>query len=861
MKKISTPTFAWGMTELVVSPEELELDITLTPQEDSLQPGNTAVYDILVTDHAGNPVQADLSLALVDLAVLTLTNDNAIEIVDAFYYRQPLRSQTGAGLFISGEGLEVEIPTFQGGLGGGGGDAAAESAVGKVGDEDDDVRGDFPDTAFWEPHIVTDENGRATIEIPLPDTLTTWRLSSKGATTETLVGQSEVDIVTSLPLLVRPVTPRFFTVGDVVQLGAVVHNNTDSALETAVSLQAEGVTLNDDAEQTVIIAAGDSELVRWEVSADNADFADLTFRAVGGDFSDATKPSFGVGDGNLIPIYKFTGQDVVGTSGELGEAGRRVEAILLPNGVDPEQGAVEVTLSASLAAAVLDSLQVQNSIEIDQACAHSISYRLMPNAATAKLVRDLSLSELEQALQPELDEAVNSSISRLNELNKSDGGWGWCFSDESDTWISTNVMQSLLLAQAAGYQVDSNLLQRGTEYLQGNVLEVRQLVEPSEINLQAYMLYVLAEANVDVTANVDALFDEHRALLLPSSKAMMALAYERNGTTGNNSDALLSDLNNDAVVSATGAHWESGASYIFGLNDDIYETAVVINTLSQMEPNNPSMPSAVRWLMNARTALAWPTMFDTSWSITALNQWMAVTGELNADYDYSLLVNLQEVAEGQYTPANVADSDTVAVPLSGLLLDEPNFFEVGRGAGDGNLYYTMHLNSAIDANEIGAINRGFTVERVYYDAACDPELEECAPITEIEAGQKVRVVLNIIVDNNRVNVIVEDPIPAGATAIDPGLNTTSSFDGGSIAPAGAGELYGYWGWWYFDRIEYRDEKVRFLSQYLPAGTYQYTYFMDTNIPGEYQVMPTFAFEDFAPEVNGRSDGMVFTIVE
>ncbi|MCL4266261.1 MAG: hypothetical protein KJ069_23850, partial [Anaerolineae bacterium] len=68
-------------------------------------------------------------------------------------------------------------------------------------------------------------------------------------------------------------------------------------------------------------------------------------------------------------------------------------------------------------------------------------------------------------------------------------------------------------------------------------------------------------------------------------------------------------------------------------------------------------------------------------------------------------------------------------------------------------------------------------------------------------------------------------------------------------------------WWSFDRVEYRDEKVVFLTSFLPAGTYQYTYFLDTVIPGSYQVMPTLAREAYFPEVNGRAAGLLFTIAE
>jgi hypothetical protein len=85
--------------------------------------------------------------------------------------------------------------------------------------------------------------------------------------------------------------------------------------------------------------------------------------------------------------------------------------------------------------------------------------------------------------------------------------------------------------------------------------------------------------------------------------------------------------------------------------------------------------------------------------------------------------------------------------------------------------------------------------------------------------------------------------------------------GGRIERTDEEYRFGYWGWWYFERIEYRDEKVRFLAEFLPAGTYQYTYFLQTSIPGEYQVMPATAREEFFPEVFGRSEGMVFTIVD
>jgi uncharacterized protein YfaS (alpha-2-macroglobulin family) len=204
----------------------------------------------------------------------------------------------------------------------------------------------------------------------------------------------------------------------------------------------------------------------------------------------------------------------------------------------------------------------------------------------------------------------------------------------------------------------------------------------------------------------------------------------------------------------------------------------------------------------------------------------------------------------------------MTVPVSDLLPGEVNFLDFQRSEGDGRLYYTAYLNSFISADNLPALNHGVVVQRAYYSADCDPEEQECEPITSIEAGEMVRVELTIIVPNDLVYAIVEDHFPAGAEAIDPGLDTSASGTGGSVQQVSDNPYqYGYWGWWYFNNIEYRDDRVVFLSDFLPAGTYQYSYTLQTSIPGDYQVLPAVAYQEFFPDVFGRSEGFIFTIEE
>ncbi|KAA3663782.1 MAG: hypothetical protein DWQ04_09085 [Chloroflexi bacterium] len=849
-----------GITELVVSPEQLALDVKLTPQDEQLMPGETAVYDIQVTDHNGSPVQADVSLALVDLAVLTLKEDNALPILEAFYARQPYRSQVGSGLFISGEGLEPEIPLEGGGLGGGGGDFAPETALDRAaGDEDDDVRRDFPDTAFWEASIITDVNGKATVDIPLPDTLTTWRLSSKAVTEASLVGQNSVDIVTSLPLLIRPVTPRFMTVGDTLQIGAIVNNNTGAEIEARVELESEGLNPESHSIYRVAVPANGQTLINWDVSVPDVAFVDLTFRVEGGGFSDATKPSFGEGPDNQIPVYRYSAEDIVATSGVLDEAGRRVEAILLPEGVDTRQGSVNVQLSPSLAAGLLDALTETNEREINPNCAYGIADQLLSNAVMAQAITVLELDEPD--LLKSLNDRVETAVPQLINLQKQDGGWGWCYSENSQPFLTTHVLYALTQADEAGYAVSETAIGRAGGYLFSQLESPESVRENWEVNRQIFMLYVLSVTGQAEPGLLSAYFDEHRVLMDPYAKALLAMAMDNAGASPNAMQTLIADLNDASNLSATGAHWQDANRDYANLSSDIRGTAVVINALTRLDAGNELLPQAVRWLMVARNGRAWPTTHESVWSIQALAMWMVNTGELDANYDYGLNVNLESVTNGSFSRDNVATTQEVEIPVAGLLLDDVNFVDVERGAGNGRLYYSMALDSFIDASMVTAVNRGISVQRTYYDADCNPEREQCQPIDQINAGEQVRVELSITVPQNLLYAVIEDPIPAGAEAVDPGLETSSTALAPGTQRTDVEYRYGYWGWWYFNRIEFRDDRVVFLSEFLPAGTYQYTYFLNTTIPGTYQVRPTFAKEEFFPEVNGRSDGLLFTIVE
>jgi uncharacterized protein YfaS (alpha-2-macroglobulin family) len=162
---------------------------------------------------------------------------------------------------------------------------------------------------------------------------------------------------------------------------------------------------------------------------------------------------------------------------------------------------------------------------------------------------------------------------------------------------------------------------------------------------------------------------------------------------------------------------------------------------------------------------------------------------------------------------------------------------------------------------VRAVNRGVIVAREYRlktNTCGGAGQPDCPLITEAQAGQDIQVTVTLIAPNDLYYLVLEDPIPAGAEAVDTSLLTTSVV-GQPPELRASDPLYYGWGWWWFSNTDLRDEKVVLFATYLPKGTYEYTYTLHAALPGTYKVIPTQAREFYFPEVFGRGDGALFTI--
>jgi len=828
------PSIRVGLVQLAVDTSEKELNINIAPSASAVAPGATISYTLTVTDHTGAPVSnAEVSVALVDKAVLTLAFGDTRTLLDVFYYQRPLGVTTGALLVINQDRLSQQLSEGAKG-GGGGGDGGLE------------LREDFPDIAYWRADLTTDETGQINFAVELPDNLTTWVLVAKGITADTLVGEANNEIVASKELQVRPLLPRFFTAGDQAQIGALVINTTDAELDDlAVTIDIAGAQsdMRGIATFTSTLAAGGQEQFDLPINVDAlADHVTITFTATSATLNDAIRMT--------LPVVRYETPETVGSAGSVPSTGQ-LEAVRVPADAT-DNGALTITLEPSLAAGMIEGLDYLAHYPYE--CNEQTVSRFLPNLFTVRALRALNIEDA--ALETSLAAQVEIGVQRLANRQNPDGGWGFWSGEASNTFITSYVLWGLANAQTLDFIVPERTISEAVNYLNNNFAAPKDIEETWRLNEMAFTLFVLSETQNGDSGRTSTLFDV-RERLDHYGRAYLAMALanlaETNATPDARVDTLLDDLFSSAQVSATGAAWHEAQIDYHNMNTDTRTTSIVLAAFVRLDPTQPLLENVVRWLMSARQAGRWETTQENAWAIIALTDWMAATGELEADYDWSVTLNEETLGSGAVNADNLTEPVQLRAAVSDLLRDTANAIQLSRSNDSGQLYYTTHLRYYLDALAVEPRDRGIVVDRRFVLAG--------ETVNSATVGDVISVTVTIVAPTDLHHVLIEAPIPAGTEPIDPNLATTPSMYAPAEIVSQENNPQNSWMSWLPTNTDIRDEKVALFATYLPAGAYEYTFQVRASVPGEYRVLPAHGEMMYFPEVWGRSGGALFTVEE
>ncbi len=838
--------FRVGLLNLEVAPSEFTLNVALTSTPERAGPGDEVTFEIQVSDQQGQPVEGEFSLSVVDLAVLALADPNAPDILPAFYGQQSLGVRTSMAL-AAHPGRILYMP---GGMGGGGGDMVAEV-----------VRANFPDTAYWNAEIVTGADGKASLSLSLPDSLTTWQIDLRGITQVSQVGQAQAQVVATKELLVRPVTPRFFVVGDHTLLAAIVQNNTPAGLSVNVQLQANGLTLDESspALQSVEVPANGRQRLEWWGTVQDVAGLDLVFAAEAGNgLSDAARPALGD-----LPVLHFTAPRTFSTAAVLDQAGERLELVSLPRSFDPAGGgSLRLEVSPSLAAGLVDALETLEHYPYE--CTEQTLSRFLPNLETYRAMQALGSSA--PALQAQLGRTLKEGLTRIQATQSQDGGWSWWSGGASDPYVTAYVVFGLSRLRDAGIEISAASLQRASDYLLSTLLPLASLADAVpdawQLDRQAFIHFALTQAGTQDLSGVRTLAG-YSERLSPWANALLALTLEQLSPGDDMVAQILSGLQTSALRSASGAHWELPSGGLQNMHTNLSNSAVVLYALAQLEPTSTLLSDSARYLMVARQASkGWNATYTTAWSIMALSEYMQTTGELAGDYGFGASLNGAPLLSGQAGSADGLTPVVADIPLSSLYPDYPNALQINRTQGGGRLYYTADLSVSQPVEQVGELVQGVRLERTYFPVQSDCTTDACLPVDSGRAGELVRVRLSLTLPQDAYYFLVEDYLPAGAEVLNSSLKTTQQ--GVGMDPnlplfGGHDPFADGWGWWYFHNPQIFDERIAWAADYLPAGTYELAYTIVLLQAGEYRVLPARGWQFYFPDVQGHTPGAIFRI--
>ncbi|HWE60442.1 MAG TPA: alpha-2-macroglobulin family protein, partial [Chloroflexota bacterium] len=708
------------------------------------------------------------------------------------------------------------------------------------------VRSHFADTAYWNAAVVTDAQGVAVLSVPLPDNLTTWQILGQGVTADTLVGAGTAQVIATKDLILRPLLPRFFALGDQARIGATVNNTTAVARTVRLRLAlANGRTTVVGAVRTIRLAAGAETDVTWPVTVTALGSATVRIEAI-----DVRQPTTNDAVQVTLPVQENSTPEVVADAGEAGAATH--EDVRIPTGIEPDEGNITLILEPTLAAGLRVGADFLRSYPYDSSI--DLAARSIGDAELGRLPARAAVLDAHArgALRP----AILRQLAQLYPMQHQDGGFGWWIDDPSSSpSITAYVVEALAGVRDLGYPVNPTVLDRAVSYLISNAQS------PSALNasvgydaeLQAEIVYAatLAGRGKDVSTLADQLFDV-RGLLGRAGAARLAMALHAQHTPVGEGDArtLLADLTSAAALSATGAHWDEPAYDWRALDSDIATTATVLEALMELDPHSPLLAGAVRWLMAARKVTAWESTTATAAALRGLVAYILASGELNGDYRYTVRRNGAPWAVGSVSAASLTGTRTLVQqigPRAPAGSTQRLLISRQGAAHSGSLHYMVQLRYFLPVNRLAPAGSGVQISRRYLTPDGRSGLQ----------GATVRVQLTVTAPQDLFYLTVEDPLPAGAESVDGSLRTTSQLaqiENQSTIPRGSDDLT-----WYVTHTDLRDNRTMLFLDFLPAGVYQYTYLIHLTTAGTYHALPARIGETYFPEVFARGQGTYFQI--
>ncbi len=813
------PHFKIGYLNLKLDQSEKNLHVELSPDKSEYSPGEEATITITTKDHKGNPVPAEVSLAVVDEAIIRLGGQVDARLLRRFYSRRLLFVQNA--LTLVGLHHDRYFATYGG--------------AGKGGYSYDipPVRKLFEEVAFFNGSVKTNDNGTATISFTMPDTLTSYTLLAAGASHEKhLMGISEDTLTVKMDYYMDAILPRFLRHGDTADVVARVYNRTDYDASIEVRLEGEGFTLLSESQEVKTEVPKDKFTdVTFQVQiADDRDEVEFTFKTIGTAGTDAmqhTKPVHG------YELFSEV-QDTIAITGDQSTA----ETIAFPKYIDKSQGHAKFTIATSILSALKSSLH--KLVSYPYGCAEQTISSTVPNALYAKLASSLGIKEDTRAT-----EFTKEGLAAIASYQSDDGGFSyWKGGKEGDLYVSTVVGHGLADIKEAGFEIPAEIHDAFIAYLKKQIENTRQwqggkndrvsaldlvaiitLLDPTSdyvriIEREFYRLPALSTRDLSLLAKI---YTIRQPLISGPPRELLDKKLE----------IIENELWKSIVKNDNGTyHVERYEPYrqkrsFSTSNTDLLE---ILQTLIILNPRDGRIAPLIRQVYAPNKYKGYFSSFEERLRFAVLAEYL----EYASQNTYVTNATISIAGNENFFAIKDIESEVLEYALPELL-DEKNAISVqGEIDGDDNslafvsydIGYKVH-----DVSQIVPIENGLKISRSIKTS----KGKELNDFDTVKVGDHLQITLSVENPDAAQHVAITDALPATFEFIDPPQSATG-----------------------FGHVDFRDERLdAFLSGSTKSASITYT--VRVIADGTYSWPPAVGVAMYRPEVSGQSAGSKLTI--
>lgn len=561
------------------------------------------------------------------------------------------------------------------------------------------IRQFFPETMFWKPAVITDEKGRASVELTMADSITTWRLTTMASSRTGSLGSVTAPLRVFQDFFVDLDLPVALTQNDEVSLPVALYNYLDGPQTVTLELESgdwfemprapDGTT--PPRKVSVALQKGEVTVRYFPMVVKKLGRHSLTVHARGTKFSDAIRREI-----EVLP----DGQETYATlTGRL--EGPVERTVTIPPEAIDGASTILVRVYPGTFSQIVDGLD--SMLRMPSGCFEQTSSITYPNVLVLNYMK--RTKQLNPEIQMKAEGFINAGYQRLVTFEVPGGGFSW-FGDPPAHKVLTAYGLMEFADMAKVHDVDSKLLRRTQQWLvkqqkgdgtwdvdEGGIREGIINRQTDVLRTSAYIAWALADSGFKgpqlartaayAAKNMGPVEDAYAMAVI----ANLLTSRDRSSAAA---VAAVDKLAEMAREEEKVAYWKTAGKTMTRARDDTADletTALATYALLKSRRHAGLTNKALTYLVRKKDAFGtWQTTQATVWAFKALLLAMETATSADTNAEITIDINGKRAGGFALTPEN---ADVMRqLDLRQFVHEGDNTVKIGF-SGKGSALYQM----------------------------------------------------------------------------------------------------------------------------------------------------------------------------